>query len=207
MTSRYRRQFLAIAFCSIALAAPAARADSFAYQKVIDLSAASAALRVEHHHDWSDPTRAARLQMMTTDQNPFLSTNTYSSLRVLDSKSGAELFRRPVPALTYLWIDPASKYIVGLSKLQIHNPYHVLVFNKSGARLFETSLLGMDWPETFESTTNWVAWYQEPTPKIELVEGLKTVVLSVEDRAGMMRSFEFPVTRSDETLSAPPLNP
>ncbi|UOD30375.1 hypothetical protein INH39_01040 [Massilia violaceinigra] len=207
MASGYRRQFLTIAFCLLALGSSAARADSIGYQDVVELTAKSAALRVEHYHDWSDATRPARFKMMTTGEDPFSAANTFSTLRVLDNKSGAELFRRPVPALTYLWIDPASKYIVGVSQVKRDNPYHLVVFNKKGERLLERSLLGTKWPETFESVTNWIYWYKQPSPRIELVEGETTAVLSVEDRAGVMRSVEFALTRPKEVLSAAPVNP
>lgn len=201
MTSRYRRHLLAAVVCLLALAAPAARADRNAYAGLIVLSASSGNLQAVHKHDWRGSTDAAREKMMSTDQNPFGPENTFSTLCVRDSASGTELFRRPVPALTHLWIDPASKYIVGLSKVKLDNPYHLVVFNRQGERLLERSLLRSGWPHASESVSNWIHWYKQPAPKIELVEGKDTAVLSVEDQGGVMRSFAFPMKRPSEALN------
>ena len=79
-------------------------------------------VRAEHHHDWSGATRTARGTMFSTTQDPFTSANDYSYLRLLNKATGAELFVRPVPALTHIWISPDSKYVVGLSKVMLWNP-------------------------------------------------------------------------------------
>lgn len=56
--------------------------------------------------------------------------------------------------------------------------------------------------------SNWIYWYKRPEPKIELVKGPASAVLSVEDQAGTMRTFAFPLKRSGEALnSGPPVNP
>jgi hypothetical protein len=60
--------------------------------------------------------------MISTTKNPFTADNDYSCLRLRDKATGAELFRRPVPALTHIWISPDSKYVVGISDVMLWNP-------------------------------------------------------------------------------------
>ena len=170
-----------------------AYADMVGYNGVITLKAESGIVRAEHHHDWSAATQEARWKMISTTQNPFTADNNYSYLALQDKKTGAELFRHPVPALTYLWISPDSKYIVGISKIMLWNPYQLVVFSKAGKRLLERNLVGVRWPGVSQSVTNWIRWYKEPVPKINLVEKEETATLSVEDPLGNMRQFKFPV--------------
>jgi hypothetical protein len=67
-------------------------------------------------------------------------------LRLLDKATGAELFRRPVPALTHIWISPDSAYVVGISNVMLWNPYQLVVFSRSGDRLLERNMVGVNWP-------------------------------------------------------------
>jgi hypothetical protein len=43
--------------------------------------------------------------------------------------------------------------------------------------------------------TNWVFWYKEPQPAISISEEGAAAILRIEDPAGEMRVFRFPVKR------------
>jgi hypothetical protein len=169
-----------------------AHADRVGYSKVVDLWAETGTVRAEHHHDWSGATRDARWKMISTTKNPFSADNDYSYLRLRDKATGAELFRRPVPALTHIWISPDSKYLVGISDVMLWNPYQLVVFSKSGDRLLERNMVGVNWPGVSQSVTNWINWYKEPAPQMTLVEDGMTATLSIEDPLGILRQFQFP---------------
>jgi hypothetical protein len=107
-------------------------------------------------------------------------------------RTGAEIFRRPVPALTYIWISRDSKYIVGISNVKLWNPYQLVVFSRSGDRLFERKIVGVNWPGVMESVTNSIRWYKEPVPQLTVIEDGTAATLSVEDPMGVSRQFQFP---------------
>jgi hypothetical protein len=167
-------------------------ADMVGYDKVVDLRAETGTARAEHHHDWSVATRDARWKMISTTRNPFTADNDYSYLLLRDKATGSELFRRPVPALTHIWISPNSKYVVGISDVMLWNPYQLVVFSKSGDRLLERNMVGVNWPGVSQSVTNWIKWYKEPVPHMTIVENGATATLSVEDALGVLRQFQFP---------------
>ena len=169
-----------------------AHADRSGYSKVIDLWAEAGSLRAEHHHDWSNATHDARWKMISSTKSPFGADNDYSYLRLRDELTGAALFRRAVPALTHIWISPDSKYVVGLSNVMVWNPYQLVVFSKSGDRLLERNMVGVNWPGVRQSVTNWINWYKEPVPQITIVEDGTIATLSVEDPLGVLRQFQFP---------------
>ncbi len=164
-----------------------AYADYAAYNKVVDLSAESSTLRVEHHHDW---------RHVSDSFVPFLAEMHDAYLRVLDKSSGTELFKRPGPALSYLWISPDSKYIVGLSNIMYRNPYQLVVYNRAGDRLLEKSMVDVKWPGVTQSVTNWINWYKEPKPDLSIVENGSTATLIVEDAGGVYRQFPIEVPRT-----------
>jgi hypothetical protein len=176
-------------------ASTAARADRIGYDKVVDLSAETDTLRAQHHHDWSSATHAARWKMISTTENPFTADNDYSSLRLYDKTTGIELFRRPAPALTYIWISPDSEYIVGVSNVMLWNPYQLVVFNRAGDRLLERNMVGVNWPGVSRSVTNWINWYKEPVPQMKIVKEGITASLFIEDPLGVLREFQFPAGR------------
>lgn len=169
----------------------ASRADRVLYEGVADLKAETDLIRAEHHHDWGRDTEKARWKMFSGTRDPFTADNTYSYLRVTERKTGRVLFTRPVPALTYLWISPDSKYVVGLSDIQLWNPYQLVVFTRNGDRVFERSMTENPWPGISKTVTNWVYWYMEPTPAIRLTQSGADVTLTIEDRRGTPRDFRF----------------
>jgi hypothetical protein len=173
------------------LAGALAFADAVGYREIKDVREENDVLSVEHHHDWSRATEAARFKMITTTKDPFTAENTYSYLRVIEKASGRELFRAPVPALTRLWISPDSRYVVGLSTIKLWNPYQLVVFNRAGRRLYERDFTGESPPAVIQSTTNAILWFQEPDPSIRIEERGGSVQLSIEDRLGKPRLFRF----------------
>ena len=118
-----RRYFaLCAALWLTMLAGTPVLADVIGYSGIVDISAETGVVRAEHRHDWSAKTRDARWKMMSTTKDPFTSENDYSYLLLRDKATGAEIFRGPVPALTYLWISPDSKYVVGVSNVMLLEP-------------------------------------------------------------------------------------
>ena len=186
-----KRPFLTLVVgVTLLLAGSSAWSDAVSYSKVVDLRAESAVVVAQHHHDWSQATRDARWKMISTTKDPFTVENTYAYLRLVDRASGRELFKKPVPALTHLWISPDSRYVVGLSSIKLNNPYQLVVFSRSGRRVLEKSITAATWSSVQESVTNAVIWYKDP-PKIDFVEARGEVILAIEDRLGTLREFRF----------------
>jgi len=177
----------------LAVAVAVALADAVGYAEVKDIRTQNDVLSVEHHHDWSRATEPARYKMITTTKNPFTAENTYSWLRAVDKASGKELFRAPVPALTLLWISPDSKYVVGLSSIKLWNPYQLVVFTRSGRRVFEKDFTSDPSPGIQQSVTNAILWFKNPAPAIRLVEAPDGAAadLWIEDPLGTPRKFHF----------------
>ncbi len=207
-------------------------ADARSYNEIVNLKVENQEIIVKHYHNWSLKTEKKRDAMMTTHQNPFHDENDYAFIECIDKKTGCKLFKKPTPALTYLYISRDSKSIIGLSKIQLDNPYQLVCFDLEGNLITKkhitpeeaklslieyqefkkryniahdllTSLdritiinnqvyidfLGMNMPlmlgeawnylyskivdshlsKNFsESVTNWIYWYNEKDPKIEL---------------------------------------
>jgi hypothetical protein len=99
-----------------------------------------------------------------------------------------------VPALTHLWIAPDSRYVVGLSNLKLHNPYQLVVFTRSGRRVFEKRITAESWAGVAESVSNFVTWYKGPSPTITIAEARGEAILTIEDQSGTPREFRFPAS-------------
>jgi hypothetical protein len=166
------------------LASSTVHADRAGYRGKVSLLAETSELRAEHSHDWS-------VASVSATKDLFGAENTYSYLQLSDKATGTVLFRVPVPALTYIWISPDSKYLVGLSKIKLGNPYQIVVYSRSGQRLFTCGLVGENFPGEAESVTNWVIWYKEPEPQIEMIENGSDVTLTVENPVGSSDQFQF----------------
>ena len=188
---RQRRFLILLDGVSLLLGSSLALGDAVGYSKIVDVRAETGAVVAEHHHDWSRATQDARWKMISTTKDPFTVENTYSYLRLIEKASGRELFKKPVPALTHLWISPDSRYVVGLSNIKLNNPYQLVVFSRSGRRVLERSITSATWPTVMESVTNAVLWYKEPTPTIGLEDVRGEMILSIEDRVGTTREFRF----------------
>lgn len=156
---------------TVALLIPGtAFADSVRYDKVVDVVAETSSLAARHHHHGS--------------------AGATWNITVEDRVSGRTTIIPGVPALTYLWIDPASSLVVGLSNIKLQNPYQLVVYSASGERLLEQDMRGFDWARRTESVTNWVHWYREPDPDIVVRIG-KICALALVDAGGTARTFPF----------------
>jgi hypothetical protein len=118
-------------------AVPFASGDRSAYQGVVDLRAAGDDFIVVHHHDWSEATRASRHRMIRTHQNPFRDDNDYAHIAWRSRDGGRLLRRRPGPALTWLGVSLDSRYVIGLSKVMLDNPYQLVVYDRAGELLLK----------------------------------------------------------------------
>lgn len=114
------------------LIAKSGAGDFAAYEEIKDLRAEGADFVVDHHHDWSEATRKSRYKMITTHQDPFTPENNYAYISAKRKDTGALLFRQPSPALSWLGVTADSRYIIGLSNIQLDNPYHMVVLDRSG---------------------------------------------------------------------------
>jgi hypothetical protein len=194
LNNRYLMIFRITLALAMTTASSAAHADRVAYNGVVDLSAETETLHAEHHHDWSFLPRAPRKTISTTE-NRCAADNDESSLRLCDKTTGIDLFRRPVPALTHIWISPDSEYVVGISSVMFRNPYQLVVFNRIGDRLLERNMVGVNWPGVSQSVTNWINWYKEPVPQMSIVKEGANATLFIEDPLGVLREFQFPAGR------------
>lgn len=113
--------------------AAAAKGDSVAYGGLHDCSAKRDGFVFRHQHDWAW-TAVDELEAKH-DGDPkaiFSDDNTFSHVELLDPK-GKRLFRRPSPALTHLWVSPGAEYLVGISNVQLQNPYQLVIWRSDGS--------------------------------------------------------------------------
>lgn len=110
--------------------------DGAPYNEVARIWAESEELIALHYHDWTDWRALAPIfDDVGRRDRYFTDVNRLAYIELRDKKSGRKLWRRPCPAMTYLWISPDGHYIVGLSKVKISNPYQLVIFNIKGTLL------------------------------------------------------------------------
>ena len=109
-----------------------AYADMIGYSDSLRIRLESKNLIVIHYHNWTDATRDARYKMISTDQDPFTAANRYAYIACFDRKTGKLIFKKPCPALTRIEISKDEKYILGISKIMLWNPYQLVVFSCKG---------------------------------------------------------------------------
>lgn len=107
-------------------------ADPFGYSGTLKLKIESKNYIVIHHHDWTSKTEKERHRMMTLDQNPFNKRNNYAFVECIDKKTGKTIFKKPSNALTSIYISADEKYIIGISKIKLDNPYQLVIFSTRG---------------------------------------------------------------------------
>lgn len=169
-----------LALASLALPA---RADNRAYEEVLVLEAKGRDFRVVHRHDWTRRTLDKRLEMMRTHKDPFRADDDRSYVAWY-SADGKRVRQLPSPALTWLGVSPDSRYVIGLSYIRVHNPYHLVVWSRDGNLLVKRRVAPDDlWAPGFgESVTNFVIWHDFEDPAPELVEtGGKPSALRIRD--------------------------
>ncbi len=133
-------------------------ADSFGYNSRVTIIGENSRFSAVHFHDWSSRTNEQRwaisFNLKHHEQIFSPSKNGFAYLKLFDKVTGALVFRAPTPALTYLWISPDSKYVVGLSNIKLLNPYQIVVFTVGGKLLYKEhisdSMVAMTQPELDE---------------------------------------------------------
>jgi hypothetical protein len=108
-------------------------ADSIGYHDSLRIKTESKHFIVIHFHDWTKQTKNARYKMITNDQNPFGGENNYAYIQCIDKATGKLIFKKPCPAMTDIKISDDEKYIIGISKIMLDNPYQLVVFSANGA--------------------------------------------------------------------------
>jgi hypothetical protein len=147
---------------ALAFAATAVLADNRPYETFFQITVESDHLVALHQHDWSYRTWDARQRVSKPGGDIFSGANDFSWLEVTEKPGGRRLFRTPVPALSVLWISPDSRYIVGISRIKLHNPVQLVVFGRDGKLRFRQHVGWKTFPGVTESDTNFVYWYDEP---------------------------------------------
>lgn len=107
-------------------------ADIIGYSSTLRLKIRSKNFIIVHYHDWTDKTKDARFKMITTDQNPFTKDNDYAFIECTNRKTGKVVFKKPCPALTKIEISNDERYITGISKVMLWNPYQLVVYSTNG---------------------------------------------------------------------------
>jgi hypothetical protein len=103
-------------------------ADSSAYTTVDKLSIENQKFRFSQTLLPDEPEPKDR----SFPVNPFLLTHRPIFVELRDLSSGTLIFRKPAPNLTHLWIDPDSRYFVGLSKVKNNNRVQLIVYDREG---------------------------------------------------------------------------
>ena len=109
-----------------------AKADPFAYNGKVLITAESENFIANHYHNWTSDTEDELYEMITTDQNPFNEKNNYGYIELLDKKTGKLIFKKPSTALTKIIISENEKHIVGISNIMVWNPYQLVVYDING---------------------------------------------------------------------------
>ena len=111
-------------------------------------------------------------------------------------RKSERIFCTAVPSLTFIWLSPDERYIVGLSDIKHANPFQVVAYSITGDLLFRRSIRCEDAgiEGCSESITNHVFWFHEKDPDISLLEkGDDTLELSLNSRVDSRISFVFPI--------------
>jgi len=109
-----------------------AKADPFAYNGKVLISAESKNFIVNHYHNWTSDTEDELYEMIMTDQNPFTDKNNYGYIELLNKKTGKLIFKKPSTALTQIIISENEKHIVGISNIMVSNPYQLVIYDTKG---------------------------------------------------------------------------
>jgi len=108
------------------------KADVGSYNDTLRLITESENYMVIHYHDWTNKTRDSRYQMISGNQDPFDKNNDYAYIICFDKRSKKILFKKPCPAFTKIQISDDEKYIIGISKIMLWNPYQLAIFDTKG---------------------------------------------------------------------------
>jgi hypothetical protein len=108
------------------------KADFASYSDSLRLRVESDNYVIIHFHDWTINSKDKRYEMISTHQDPFTDNNDYSYIECIDKRTDSVIFRKPCPALTKIKISEDEGYIIGISKIKLWNPIHLVVFDTKG---------------------------------------------------------------------------
>ena len=127
---------------------PTAQADSALYSGNRDIQVQEGSIRAEHQHGRGR-----------------------AYVRIVDAESGDELLKLESPPLTYLWLSPGGRYLVGLSTIKVLNETQLLVVSRDGKIVIKRPVsCSSSSLSCVESKTNYIYWYDETNPQIEIRE-------------------------------------
>lgn len=106
-------------------------ADRAQYAGRQDLVSQGPTLTVRHQHDWSQLPE----QLKFSANTPFGVETNVSSLEFFDR--GRPVARISSPPLTYLYVTPDSRYVVGLSRIKVWNDVQLVVFDRNARLLLQ----------------------------------------------------------------------
>lgn len=142
-------------------------ADSVPYSDSLTIKIESKNYVVIHFHDWSDFTNKARKKMILSDQNPFNSNNNYSYIQCIDKTTGKEIFKKPCSAFTKLQISEDEKYILGISKIMIDNPFQLALFSIVGNLILKRHITAQESKLTKEKFLEFKSMYPKQFSYLE----------------------------------------
>ncbi len=134
-------------------------------------------ITIIHRHNWTQETRACRQRMFWGEQNPFTMKNNYAYIECVKNETHDVLFKIPTPALTYLFIDESSRFIVGLSNIKLDNPVHLILLDNSGRVVFFTSIS----PDEAKLSTSEFLRFENKFPKDAKKLKAKNLISSKND--------------------------
>lgn len=105
------------------------RADSIGYGRKSTVSITNDLYVVTHTHDWSSRKIKKLYFEFARHEKFFTSANNFSKITVTDQVSRRKAFGSSCPALTYLWLSPDSRYLIGLSYVMLDNPYQLVIWD------------------------------------------------------------------------------
>jgi len=106
--------------------------DSVAYSGKINIRIESKNYYVTHFHNWSKETEDERYRMITKENQNIFENNNYAYIEIFKKETNEKIVRVPSPALTNLFISDDERYIAGISKIMIDNPYQLIVIRIDG---------------------------------------------------------------------------
>lgn len=146
-------------------------ADEIFYGGRHEVVAEGGALRAFHRHDWDAAKRAAFTEEPAQAKRFFSADNDFAYVELREI-GGRLLFRKPSPALTYLWISPDAQFLIGLSALKYRNPWQLVVWRRDGTLVHRERIgYGHAYSDDFtESITNSVLWFDHERPEPSVVQ-------------------------------------
>lgn len=131
-----------------------AEADFARYSGTIDLEVESGPVFASHHHDWAKGV---------------------SHIQLGDAQTRTITLSSDSPPFTHIWLSPEQRYFVGLSSVRVDNKTQLFVLDLQEDAKYERGVscddkeFG-DGRNCAASVTNFVYWFDETAPEIEVDE-------------------------------------